>query len=399
MHHPVCGGEPITACARFHRADELKGDLSFLSSDVLQGRFTPSPELDIAAEFIASKFRAAGLEPGGNRGYFQTVEMVNRHMPAALSALRVTVAKSLIVVPASAIEIRDLSAAARVLRAPVLAVAAEDGDNLDAAKLRGKVVMVAQPESDRLTDQQKTGLRALHETRCLFGCSSGSESRPQKPRPHGPACFRRSKPRERRVPEIAVASERLWNILTQSKKTPRMTLSVRLGGPDDRKVVLKNVVGILRGSDPVLKNSCVLLTAHYDHIGTVETAGELAVSQPKDASDRIYNGANDDGSGTVSVIEIARAMARLNPRPRRSIVFMTFFGEELGELGAQVLCETSDFSRSQNSGRPESGTIGPNRFDGRSATGERNSDRLPILKRHEIPRTGGPRNRNQSLRR
>jgi Zn-dependent M28 family amino/carboxypeptidase len=59
------------------------------------------------------------------------------------------------------------------------------------------------------------------------------------------------------------------------------------------------------------------------------------VRQPKDASDRIYNGANDDGSGTVSVIEIARAIARLNPRPRRSIVFMTFFGEELGEVGAK----------------------------------------------------------------
>jgi len=114
-----------------------------------------------------------------------------------------------------------------------------------------------------------------------------------------------------------------------------MTLSAHLGAPNDRKVVLKNVIGILRGSDPVLKSTCVLLTAHYDHIGTADTAGPFAVSQPKDASDRIYNGANDDGSGTVSVIEIARALARLNPRPRRSIVFMTFFGEELGEVGAK----------------------------------------------------------------
>jgi Zn-dependent M28 family amino/carboxypeptidase len=114
-----------------------------------------------------------------------------------------------------------------------------------------------------------------------------------------------------------------------------MTLSVRLGAPNDRKVVLKNVIGILRGSDPVLKDTCVLLTAHYDHIGTAETAGPFAMSKPKDASDQIYNGANDDGSGTVSVIEIARAIARLNPRPRRSIIFMTFFGEELGEVGAK----------------------------------------------------------------
>ena len=123
-----------------------------------------------------------------------------------------------------------------------------------------------------------------------------------------------------------------------------MTASVGLPAPDDRKVVLKNVVGILRGSDPVLKDTCVLLTAHYDHIGTADTAGPLAVSQRKDASDRIYNGANDDGSGTVSVIEIARAIARLNPRPRRSIVFMTFFGEELGEIGAKFYAKHPIFS-------------------------------------------------------
>ena len=79
-----------------------------------------------------------------------------------------------------------------------------------------------------------------------------------------------------------------------------------------------------------------MLTAHYDHIGTIETAQGMTEGAPAaDSSDKIYNGANDDGSGTVSVIEIARAMANLKPRPRRSIVFMTFFGEERGELGSQ----------------------------------------------------------------
>jgi Zn-dependent M28 family amino/carboxypeptidase len=67
----------------------------------------------------------------------------------------------------------------------------------------------------------------------------------------------------------------------------------------------------------------VLLTAHYDHMGLADS-GE----------DRVYNGANDNGSGTVSVIEIASALASLPQRPRRSIVFMTFFGEEEGLLGS-----------------------------------------------------------------
>ena len=64
----------------------------------------------------------------------------------------------------------------------------------------------------------------------------------------------------------------------------------------------------------MLKDTAVVVSAHYDHIGTSETAGRMAMT-PATAQDRIYNGANDDGSGTVSVIEIASALARLRPPP------------------------------------------------------------------------------------
>jgi len=82
---------------------------------------------------------------------------------------------------------------------------------------------------------------------------------------------------------------------------------------------------LLRGSDPQLRDTYIIVTAHYDHLG-MKPAGE---------GDRIYNGANDDGSGTVSVIELAGALASMQPHPRRSIVFMTVFGEEEGLLGSQ----------------------------------------------------------------
>jgi hypothetical protein len=325
---------PVWAALDSIRAADLKGDLSFLSSDAMQGRFTPSPELDIAAEFIASKFRAAGLEPGGDRDYFQTAAMVSRRMPPLRSALRVYLASSLIVVPAAQIQIRDLSAAAQILGAPVLAVAIDDADKLKTANLKGKVVMVAQPDADKLTDRQKTGLRAIHQA--LASSDAVLEVRVvrEKAAPVQPRLLSTDQASQHGIPQIAVANERLSNLLTHSKIIPGMSASVRLPAPEDRNVVLKNVIGILRGSDPVLKDTSVLLTAHYDHIGTGETAGRLAVSGPK-ADDRIYNGANDDGSGTVSVVEIARALARLNPHPSRSVVFMTFFGEELGERGAQ----------------------------------------------------------------
>ena len=103
------------------------------------------------------------------------------------------------------------------------------------------------------------------------------------------------------------------------------TVTLHLAEPAPRPVKLKNVVGLLRGSDPKLKDTYVLVTAHYDHVG-IRTPVK---------GDKIYNGANDDGSGTVSVIEVASALAALRERPRRSIVFMTVFGEEKGLLGSR----------------------------------------------------------------
>jgi Zn-dependent M28 family amino/carboxypeptidase len=87
---------------------------------------------------------------------------------------------------------------------------------------------------------------------------------------------------------------------------------------------VRNVVGVLRGSDPELSRTYVMVTAHYDHVGI-----------RGDGPDRIFNGANDDGSGTVSVIELARAFAAQKVRPKRSIVFMTVFGEEHGLVGSR----------------------------------------------------------------
>jgi len=104
-----------------------------------------------------------------------------------------------------------------------------------------------------------------------------------------------------------------------------VSLDTSIPALEERPVKLRNVVGILRGSDPVLKDTYVFLTAHYDHMG-IANGG---------TGDIIYNGANDDGSGTVSVIEIASALASLKTRPQRTLVFMTVFGEEKGLLGSR----------------------------------------------------------------
>jgi hypothetical protein len=103
------------------------------------------------------------------------------------------------------------------------------------------------------------------------------------------------------------------------------SITAHIDAPVRKPVTLRNVIGILRGSDPALSATCVMLTAHYDHLGV----------RPAGTGDRIYNGANDNGSGVVSVIEAARALAVLKQRPKRSILFVTFFGEEEGLIGSE----------------------------------------------------------------
>src|SRR4029079_1237771 len=103
--------------------------------------------------------------------------------------------------------------------------------------------------------------------------------------------------------------------LNASKK-----VSVSVGVKTDN-IHTQNVVGILEGSDPVLKNEYVAIGAHYDHVG---------MNPFSFAADKIWNGADDDGSGTVSVLNIAQAFATGATRPKRSILFIWHAGEEKG---------------------------------------------------------------------
>jgi Zn-dependent M28 family amino/carboxypeptidase len=88
----------------------------------------------------------------------------------------------------------------------------------------------------------------------------------------------------------------------------------------------RNVAGLLRGTDPKLRDTYVIVSSHYDHIGMAKSGDDL-----------IFNGANDDASGTASLIEIAKVLEGY--RPRRSVLFITFFGEERGLLGSRYYAQ------------------------------------------------------------
>jgi hypothetical protein len=91
-----------------------------------------------------------------------------------------------------------------------------------------------------------------------------------------------------------------------------------------------NVLGLIEGSDPVRRDQYVVLTAHMDHVG---------VGAPDPTGDSIYNGADDNASGTTVLVEVAEALAQLNPRPARSVLFVAVSGEEKGLLGSYWFSE------------------------------------------------------------
>jgi Zn-dependent M28 family amino/carboxypeptidase len=97
--------------------------------------------------------------------------------------------------------------------------------------------------------------------------------------------------------------------------------------PPERRIKESNVVGLLRGSDPELRDEYVIVTAHYDHVG---------IGRPVNG-DSIYNGADDDASGTAALIWIAESLAAAEKSPARSIVFAAVTGEEMGLLGTRWL--------------------------------------------------------------
>ena|SRR5579871_519980 len=317
----------IQAMLESIRPDALHGDLSFLSSDLLEGRNTPSRGLEIAAEYIASKFRGAGLEPGGDHGYFQTAKMETIATNTAGFQLQIVSGdRRLDVKPDEAVD--DLTAAVDLKDAPVFKLDVADEsliERLSPADVTGKVVLTELSRKNLATFRTASGkIRGAKPALTLVIDRDGMAG---EEAPEG----RLTDPADGRSPaRIVLRSKGAAAFYASLKPGPDAArATVQIAEPRRTPVELHNVVGILRGSDPALGATAELLTAHYDHLG----------EKPSGDGDRIFNGANDDGSGTVSVIEIAQALARLPKHPRRSIVFMTFFGEEKGLLGSRYYAQ------------------------------------------------------------
>jgi len=300
----------------------LRGDLSFLASDLLEGRDSPSRGLDIAAEYIAAQFRIAGLEPGVAGSYFQDAQMVD--VQPNFADFQITLSRGgreFSVLPGDALP--QVDSAVDLKDAPLFKLDSAEADRaskLAAGPTEGMVLITKL--DPRILARSATAARILRGAKLMIqvdprGALLREEPRHQLEEPGAPGAG---------VARIVLSGDAVARFYAHLKPgLTDATVTAHLDAPIRKHATLRNVIGILRGSDPALRDTCVMLTAHYDHLGM----------RPDGSGDRIYNGANDDGSGTVSVIAAARALAQLKQRPKRTIVFMTFFGEEEGLIGSQ----------------------------------------------------------------
>lgn len=287
-------------------ADSMRGDLSFLASNLLDGRATPSPGLDIAAEFIASRFRRAGLEPIGSDGsYFQEANFAVATPNLSNLSVKLDQGGAELDLDNSDVRAESLDSL-DVKDAPVLKLP----DNGTIPDVAGKIVA---GDSRRWGDEALLARLQSRKPAMILLMS-------RRRRPGDSDQFLEP------LDLYAAPVLRLYNsdAVASLSKHSDMSVSVHMAAPSRRNVTLRNVAGILRGSDPALASQALVVSAHYDHLG----------ERPAGPGDRIFNGANDNGSGVVSVTEIAAALATLSPHPRRTIVFITFFGEEEGLFGS-----------------------------------------------------------------
>jgi hypothetical protein len=342
-------GGPARAAATITPAD-IARRVGVIAHDSMRGRDTPSPELDLVAAHIGAEFRRFGLAPGGDDGGFiQRYEIQRSRLDIAASRLEVLGGPALRL-GSEVIRWRGAAVSDATGETLLLTGVVPDPRAAEALDVADKVVLViprtdgaGQParETERfLRALAERGPRAIivvvdapDETWRELGRGQLAESVgvPWR-RAEGTATLLVRQAALAQTLEkagVPPAAARAETGPVRVRPVPGLRFRVTLASEVLHADRAPNVVGLLRGSDPRLRDEYVVFSAHMDHVGTAGRGRCRA-----QGTDSICNGADDDASGTVSVMELAEAFSRLTPRPRRSLIFLTVSGEERGLWGS-----------------------------------------------------------------
>lgn len=339
-------------------ADELRSHVRYLASDELRGRLSGEEGNRLAARYVADAFQRFGLKPGGDSGYFQNFPFVASVKEGPESRLSVATAGGTMSFPTDD-QFRPLSfssdttlTAALVFSGYGISADTLHFNEYAGMNVRNKIVLVCRyaPDGDtskKFADKMTLVAKAYAArdsgaAGIIFITSPSNETgseligfRAQINAPIGIASGTM----------LWSAADSLFRACGKDLRASRdriastgMPGSYELPGAQAtlRTQVIKvrartaNVVGILEGSDPHLRDEALVIGAHMDHLGMGgQGSGSL---QPDTVA--IHHGADDNASGTAGMLELARTFSSRPDRPRRTMIFMAFSGEELGLLGS-----------------------------------------------------------------
>ncbi|WP_321368389.1 M20/M25/M40 family metallo-hydrolase [uncultured Draconibacterium sp.] len=335
---------------------DLQEYLTYLASDELQGRClgTEVDGLEITANYLADYSKEIGLKPAAD-SYFQPVPILHT-LKSTDDFIEIKNKKGKLVYRSEElVKLNQTTSVFSLSREPVLFVGF--GDNIELIDIKNKVVVVAQGSADSFTNTENFGWNRQLENRKMNAITAKS--------PKALLLITNPKDRENKTfkqlqgwlnrsgysvrgddnssqPAVIVATAKvadallgkkgqyekyLKDVSAGSEAIPEVseTLSLKTGS-EPELLDEKNVIAYIEGSDPVLKNEYIVFMAHYDHLGV-----------GKDGD--VYNGADDNGSGTVAIMEVAEAFASLDEKPKRSIVFLWVTCEEKGHFGSSYYCD------------------------------------------------------------
>jgi hypothetical protein len=345
--------------------NELKAHLEFIASDYMQGRDfgTPIPGLELTADYLKTECMKMGLKPVGT-DYFQIVEMVSVKPDAENTFFKLNEINGTEKYKTKDIFTLGGSSENDTVTGDVVfcgygwyneETKYNDTEGMD---IKDKIVLVMTRNRETALDTSKksfdSNLEGMKLNKAFFGGAKALILVPDPLNPdkksldmvkgfvyRGSYTLKGAKASSFIPVKLIFGTEELANEIVKESGKTLLQLQNEInksGSPKSFEVKNymaeiqlikksepvegKNIVAILEGSDPILKNECVVLSAHYDHLGIA-------------ANGDINNGADDNGSGTVALLEIAEAITKMKKHPKRSIVFAWFTAEEYGLIGSE----------------------------------------------------------------
>ena len=361
---------------------DLRAHVAFLASDALKGREAGTPEYDIAAEYVASRFAALGLKPAGVNGYLQPVPLVTfRAADEGKVALVSGGTETPLIfgvdyLPGGSALVPDLVRDAPLVFVGFGVVAPgfkrDDYKDID---VRGKVVVMLAgapatlPTEERAhygngvtkrklaADRGAVGIitvytptrekiqsfaRVTRNWRSYGATWAHGDGTPDVPGGSAPNLATLSLEGAKKlfagVPGGADAVMAAAEGKDANPKRMALPLSVRATLKTEiRRVGSANVAGMIEGSEPALKDETIVLSAHLDHVGIC----------PELKGDTICNGAMDNAMGIASMIEVAEGFKAMGITPKRSILFLAVTAEEKGLVGADYYAQNPTIAKAR----------------------------------------------------